>query len=337
MIDRVSPGADARLAVLSYHSWDVTPEVLSRDIRALRGGGWRFVSANEAKAFVYGRHGGRDTRLALVTTDDGHVEDVEFRDTLRGEDCPAVTFVNVGRMDPERFPWYQSSHSEDWSVEDHGPLHRRHFISGHLTGVFHGQKIGGLEYLGLPLGAPLLASASQFSSPRFEPDPDAIAAAARWAGEVAPAVIATPEWLLELSRRLLRARLAKQWRGRTYVLGTVESDGDYARRVAVETAGSRAAFEKALGRAPAMFSYPWWQGSAACDRELARSGYTMSFAGTGRMQGATMPPYSIPRIALDRATTRPLDLSHVAMRTRHDWGALRRRVEGAAKRVIGVV
>jgi hypothetical protein len=311
--------------------------VLTSDIRTLREDGWRFVSANEAEAFVSGQHAGDHARLALVTTDDGHIEDVEFRDALRSVSCPGVTFVNVGRMAPERFDWYRRSHSEEWSVEDHGPWHRRHFISGHLTGVYHGQKIGGLEYLGLPLGAPLLATASQFSSPRFEPHPETIALAAHWAGEADPAAIASPEWVSELSARLLRARLAKRWRGRTYLIGTIESDDAYLQRIRLDVASGRAAFEKALGRAPRLFAYPWWQGSSACDRELASCGYEMTFAGTSRIQGAGMSAYSIPRIPLDPMTARPLQLSDVATRTRHDWSAFRRQVEGAAKRAMGVV
>ncbi|NUQ21438.1 MAG: polysaccharide deacetylase family protein [Gemmatimonadaceae bacterium] len=326
-----------RLAVLSYHSWDVEPAVLGADIRALRKDGWRFVSAREALDFVHGRLAGTDERLALVTSDDGHPEDVEFRDTLRREGCPGVTFVNVGRADADRLAWFRETHSEEWSVQDHGPLHRRQFVSGHLTGVVHGQKIGGLEYLALPMGAPLLASAGQLASPRFDPHPEVIALAAEWASEQGTATISSPAWLAEISERLRRLRLAYRWRSRTYVVGSLETNEEFERRVKREVAEGRTAFEDALGHAPTMFAYPWWQGSSIGDDELSRSGYEATFAGTGYVQGRAMSPYSIPRVVMDPTTPRPLNLAEFAERSTSSWSGLRGRVERAAKRMMGVI
>lgn len=336
-MSREMAGAEmARLAVLSYHSWDMSPEMLTADIRGLRDDGWRFVSANEAARFVAGAHAGNDSRLALVTTDDGHPEDVEFRDVLRREGCPGVTFVTVGRMTPERLAWCKATHSEDWSVQDHTPLHRRQFVSGHLTGVYHGQKIGGLEYLDLPLGAPLLVSGGQLSAPRFDPHPDAMALAAEWARSEDPVTIASTAWVSELATRLGKERLAYRWRGRVHVVGTLESEEQFEQRVRQEVVEGRAMFERALGRKPEMFAYPWWQGSVAADREFALAGYEMTFAGIGRVQGPGMPRYSIPRIVMDPPTPRPVNLSVIEERARHDWTRMRGRVERAAKRLMGV-
>lgn len=327
----------SRLAVLSYHSWDSPPETLAGDIRLLRERGWRFVSAGEATDFLHGRLLGADDRLALVTTDDGHPEDVEFRDALNREGCPGVTFVNVGRLSADRLEWFRQTHGDDWSVQDHGPFHRRQFISGHLTGVYHGQKIGGLEYLGLPIGAPLLASSGKLVSPRFDPNPEAISLAAEWARSEPPAVLASEEWMNELCGRLEAARLAYRWRGRTYVLGSLEGQGAFERRVASEVREGRDLFERSLGRAPTLFAYPWWQGSTPGDRALSECGYAATFAGFGRVQGAGMPPHSIPRVVMDPATPRPVDVDAIPLRSLRDWSDIRGRVERVAKRMMGVV
>ena len=336
MIQLSSSAAESRLAVLSYHSWDTVPEQLTTDIRGLRAEGWRFVSAAEATDFIQGRSVANTGHLALVTTDDGHPEDVDFRDVLRHEGCPGVTFVNVGRLARERLEWYRRTHADDWSVQDHGPLHRRQFISGHLTGVFHGQKIGGLEHLDLPLGAPLLASSGELASPRFEPDPDAVGLAAEWAHAEPRSRIASEGWLAELSERLLRARVAYRWRGRTYLNGTMESQAEFESRVKRDVSEGRASFEAGVGHAPTLFAYPWWQGSQVADRELASYGYAGTFAGSGRVQGAGMSPYAVPRVVMDPTIPRPVDLFMVPRRSPRDWTSLRGRVERVAKRIIGV-
>jgi hypothetical protein len=206
-----------------------------------------------------------------------------------------------------------------------------------VTGVFHGQKIGGLEHLELPIGAPLLASSGELASPRFDPNPEAIALAAEWARSEADAPIASDAWLAELSERLVRSRLAYQWRGRTYVNGSLETQAAFERRVAREVSEGRAAFEAALGRAPTLFAYPWWQGSGAGDRELAACGYSATFAGSGRVQGPTMSPYSVPRVVIDPTTPRPVDLCAVPERSPRDWTNIRGRVERAAKRIMGIM
>lgn len=333
----IHPVARPRLAILSYHSWDTTPEMLVGDIRSLRSRGWTFVSGGEATEFLYGRVAGGARRLVLVTTDDGHPEDVEFRAALRGESCPGVTFINVGRLASERIEWFRKTHADDWSVQDHGPFHRRQFISGHLTGIVHGQKIGGLEHLTLPIGAPLLASAGVLASPRFDPHPEVVGLAAEWARSQRPEVLATEGWMSELSSRLQRARLAYTWRGRTYVAGSLESQADYERRVRRDVREGRRLFTSALGRAPSLFAYPWWQGSAVGDRELAHTGYVATFAGYGSAQPAGMSPYSVPRIVMDPKTARPLDIDAAPERSMREWASLRGRVERAAKRMMGVV
>jgi peptidoglycan/xylan/chitin deacetylase (PgdA/CDA1 family) len=311
--------------------------MLARDIRWLRGQQWRFVSAAEATDFVYGRSNASDAQLALITTDDGHEEDAEFRETLRREGCPGTTFVNVGRMSPAWLDWYRQTHSDEWSVQDHGQLHRRHFVSGHLTGVFHGQKVGGLSHLILQVGAPILASSGELASPRFDPHPEAISLAAEWARSEAVQDIASERWMTELSERLQRSGLAYRWRGRTYLTGTLEAQNAFERRVKREVKEGRLAFEKALGRAPTLFAYPWWQSSSVSDRELAASGYAVTFAGTDRVQGAAMSPYSVPRVVMDAAKPRPVDLCAVGERSRRDWRAIRGQVERAAKRMLGVI
>lgn len=326
----------AALAVLSYHSWDTAPETLVRDIRFFREQGWRFVSASEATEFLLGRRADPEGRLALVTTDDGHPEDVEFRDALRSESCPGITFINVGRTCPDRLEWYRRTHSEEWSVQDHGPLHRRQFVSGHLTGVYHGQKIGGLEHLNLPLGAPLFASGGELSAPRFEPHQEAIAMAIEWSRLEGGASMAAERWTTELGERLRRAGLAYSWRGLTRVRGTLETQQAFEARVKREVREGRLAFERAQSRAPSLFAYPWWQGSTAANRELSAVGYVATFAGSGAVQRAGMSPLSVPRIVMDPSTTRPVDLSAIPDRARADWGGLRRSMEYAVKRLLGV-
>ena len=328
---------DPRLAVLSYHSWDTPPEMVAADVRALRSRGWRFVTASEATAFLHGRHLGGSARLALVTTDDAHATDVGFREALQAEECPAVTFVPVGRVASERIEWLRRTHGDDWSVQDHGPMHQRQFVSGHVTGIYHGQKIGGLEHLGLQVGAPLLVSSGELGAPRFEPHPEAVALCTELARAESPETLATEQWVADVCERLRDASLAYRWRGRTHILGTVETGEAFEQRVARDIREGLERFERAIGHAPTMFAYPWWQGNAVADRLFAASGYRVTFAGVDRLQGAHHSPFSVPRVVMDPRAARPVNLDALHDRARHDWTGVRRRVEGAAKRLMGIL
>ncbi|NUQ93636.1 MAG: polysaccharide deacetylase family protein [Gemmatimonadaceae bacterium] len=328
--------ARARLAVLSYHSWDTPPELVAEDVRALRRQGWRFVTAGEATEFLHGRPVAGE-RLALVTTDDAHATDAAFRDALRSESCPGVTFVPVGRICAERVQWLRETHGAEWSVQDHGPMHHRQFVSGHVTAIYHGQNVGELEHLALPIGAPLLVSAGELAAPRFDPHPEVVALCVEMARNEPKDVLATEQWLTHVRAALHKAKLAYGWRGRTHVLGTAESSAEFEQRVAREIIEGKALFERSIGHTPTLFAYPWWQGNAVADRIFAEAGYRATFAGAHRVQPEHHSPYSVPRVVMDSRTPRPLDLDAIHDRGRRDWGSVRRRVEAAAKRVMGVV
>jgi hypothetical protein len=164
-----------------------------------------------------------------------------------------------------------------------------------------------------------------------------MALAAEWARDKAVSGASAQAWMSELAARLGRERLAYRWRGRIYIVGTLESREEFERRVQREIEEGRRQFERLLGHSPTIFAYPWWQASRFADRAHEKAGYLLTFAGTGRLQGKEMSPYSIPRIVMDPNTPRPVRLDAMPVRARRDWTGVRGHMERAAKRLMGVI
>ncbi len=308
--------SDGRLVVLSYHSWEVSAETLAADIADVRRSGWGIVSAAEAVHSVANRSVSR-ARLAVITTDDGHAEDERFLDVMRATDTPAVTFITLGRIEESRRRWYSDRASDALlSIEDHGAWHRRIFVSSRLYSfVAPGAALGGFEYLKLPVGAPLFASAGEIADRRFVPDEEVVAAAVEAAGQsLSPA--GSISWRADIQRALLARRMVRRGPGGLYARGRTESHEEYRVRVSDYLSSSRELFQRVLGRAPTLYAYTWWQGSRAADNSLRSLGYQGSFWGHGWAQSMDGRTFGMPRVPMDAMTPRPLTLASFTTRPR---------------------
>lgn len=323
-----------KLAVLSYHSWEVEAEIVLTDIAALRARGWTSVGLKEGCAFIAKRERGQG-RLFLVTSDDGSPKDEEFAAVLRQAECPGVFFVNAGNIAEERVAFYRSL-GEDITVEDHGFWHRKQFVSACVYDfVTPGSYLGGLEHLSLKVGMPLCPTGSEVATRRFVPEPGAmelaVEVAAGFGGETG-----SPGWRLWIEDELVKEGLAFRRLGRTLLKGSFEGAREWESRVASYLVEGRQAFTVRIGRPPEYFAYPWWQGSPKADEILQALGYKGSFYGTFSCQGKGRRPYAMPRIPIDRHTPRPLNLDKIPMRPLMDFGNLTVGAKYRLKALLGM-
>ena len=326
----------AVLAVLSYHSWEVDVATLRDDVRALRREGWSFVSASEALALIRSERVPAP-RCVLLTTDDGHVEDEEWAGALRDLECQAVTFVCSALVPPERREFYRRmACSEDFAVEDHGSRHSQHVSSSRVLGyVAEPTPARAREGIVLAPGEPLLATASEVESRRFDPEPEAIRVLRMAATSASPSDIRGSRWRAGVEVELIRRRLAMRRLGRLYLRGTFETREQYETRVAEYLRRSRDSFEQMFGRPPRLYAYTWWAGNDTTDDILRRLGYLGSLRGTGAMQRPDGRTFAIPRIPIGPSTPRPLDLEGQPVRARLPRPGLA-PLRIAAKRIFGI-
>lgn len=328
--------AQAALAVLSYHSWEVGVAALRDDVHALRREGWTFVSASDALALVR-RERIPASRCALLTTDDGHVDDEPWADALRELECPAVTFVCSALIPPERRDFYRRiACSEEFSVEDHGSHHFQHVSSSRVLG-FATEPTPARARDGVILapGEPLLGTASEVESRRFDPEPEAIRILTAAGMGASPSEIGGPRWQAAVEEELIQRRLAVRRFGRLYLRGRFETREQYEARVAEYLRRSHALFEQVIGRPPRLHAYTWWAGNDTTDDILRGLGYAGSMRGTSALQRADGRTFAIPRIPVGPSVPRPLDLEGVPMRARLPRPGLA-PLRMAAKRMLGI-
>src|ERR1017187_6318187 len=86
------------VAVLSYHGWEIDPQLVIQDVRHLRDDGWHEISLEELHRILSGQTQYRHP-VFHVTSDDGTRADADFVAALRLLSCPATFFVCLHRMD----------------------------------------------------------------------------------------------------------------------------------------------------------------------------------------------------------------------------------------------
>ena len=308
----------AKLAILSYHSWDISPEALIGDISALRANGWTGLSLDDAYRFIAGKEK-MTGKYFLVTSDDGSAQDEDFVDAVRQADCPAVLFVNIGTIPGERLPFYRLlTESGNVSVQDHGRLHRKHFVSSQVYDyVTLGSYLGGLEHLGLEPGMPVCFCGGELSAPQFIPEAEAMALAVETARILPPEMLKS-ERNRSIESALIGKGLGYRRLGSFFLQGTFEREEDFSQRVFNYVSNGKKEFEDKLGRVPKYYAYTWWQGSQVADAALRDLGYKGSFSGTGHLQGQDGRYFGIPRIAVESTTPRPLQLENLSMRQQRE-------------------
>jgi hypothetical protein len=309
---------------------------LRDDIASLRRAGWRTVSLTEALAFAGGSPSPA-ARCVLITTDDGHAEDEEWAVTLRQLECPAVTFVCSSLVPAERREFYVGLAARDeFAVEDHGFRHEVHASSSRVLGYMsEATPTRTREHVILAPGEPLLPTASEVASRRFEPNAEAIELLREAGRNASPAEIQGARWRDAVERRLLHEQLAVRRFGGLYLRGRFETSEEYEKRVTEYLRHSRTLFEKFFKRSPRYYAYTWWDGNRTTDSVLTRLGYLGSFHDTGSLQPPDGRTFAMPRIPVGPDTARPFCLDGYPMRQRTlpvDLRSLRH----TAKRLLGI-
>lgn len=290
----VDPG---EIPVFTYH--DISPETLERDLEYLERNGYRTLSIDEYHDRMSAGTGAGD-RVVLLTFDDARRS---FRDdawpVLTRRRARAVLFVpsywpeGDDGARPEAAPtgfmtWQDIALAEASGlidVESHAHRHMLVPVGPQLAGfatpallerhdlfdwpVHH---IAGREMLGRPpLGTPVYASRPLLAtSRRFEPDEEAARACRNWvSAHGGPEFFARPGALAEL--RKVHRRAAGHEARSSAAPRPARDD------IATELELAVATFERALGRRPRYFAYPWSLGSDASLAMLAELGFTAAF------------------------------------------------------------
>src|ERR1700730_6150669 len=141
-LPRPDPGAAqviGRIAVLSYHGWEIDPERLIDDVTALRANGWRDCSLADLDAMVSGARV-CDRRYFSVPLDDGAEQDGACVDALRRVACAATLFISLDTMSDATHRAYRelaaAADVANIAVEDHSLRHNRTYQTRHVIG-FH--------------------------------------------------------------------------------------------------------------------------------------------------------------------------------------------------------
>ena len=328
--------AQAAVAVLSYHSWEVGVATLREDVRALRRDGWTFVSASDALALI-SRERLPAPRCILLTTDDGHAEDEEWAVALRELECPALTFVCSALVPAERREFYRrAARSEEFAVEDHGSHHRQHVSSSRVLGyATEATPARARDGVILRPGEPLLGTASEVASRRFDPEAEAISMLSAAGVNSSPSDISGPCWRGAVEAELIRRGLAIRRFGRLYLRGHFETREQYEARVTEYLRVSQSLFQNLFGRLPRLHAYTWWAGNDTTDGILRNLGYLGSLRGKGSVQRADGRTFGIPRIPIAPSTARPLNLAALPMRAWLERPAFS-PIRVAAKRLLGI-
>jgi hypothetical protein len=290
------------IAVLSYHGWEIDPERLAADVRALRTRGWRDVSLAQLQALS-----GASGRFFHVTIDDGAEGDRDCVLALSGLSCSVTLFVSLEAMTESA----RAVHRElvthgNVAVGDHSLQHNRTFHYRLVIG-FHSDMaplVSSPERLGLEAGDPICVYGGELSRPEFRPDSRAVALC-REAARGASAAPGSATWREAIANRLIESGLGYRRFGRLCIAGVYESDEAFEQRLATYLARGRDHLSEFTGSAPLAFAYPWWQPSRAGDECLRRLGYQMTFSGQGLCR--LRSTFNIPRLFVNNETPRPLD------------------------------
>lgn len=296
----------AEIAVLSYHGWEINPDRLADDVRALRAGGWIDVSLDSLQRRLEGR-AVPGQRYFHVTIDDGAEGDRECVAALRALSCPATLFVSLEVMTAEdRAVQRELASCPDVSLQDHSLRHNRAFHYRHVVG-FHSRErplTTSAERMGLRAGDPVCSFGGELVRPRFVPAPEATGVCRAAALEI-EAPPGTDAWSAAIAQRLLTSKLAWRRVGRLCIEGRYESVNDFGSRLSTYLREGRDRLASFTGRVPRAFAHPWWEASADADAVLKELGYRLTFSGRGLCRRAS--PFEVPRLFVNNDTRRPLD------------------------------
>jgi hypothetical protein len=294
------------IAVLSYHGWEIDPDLLAADVKALRTAGWHDVSLGGLEAaFTDGTS--VPSRRFHVTIDDGAEGDLECVVALKALSCPATLFVSLDAMtDGARAVHRELAKSSDVAIEDHSLRHNRTFHYRHIVG-FHSAEsplVTSPERLGLMVGDPVCNYGGELAAPTFTPDQGAREVCCQ-AAAVSAERPGTAGWTRSIAERLLKSGFGFRRLGRLCVAGTYESRSTYSHRLSAYLTEGRERLTQWLGRPPVGFAHPWWEPSVTADEQLRALGYRLTFAGRGLCRQRS--PMAIPRLFVSNKTPRPID------------------------------
>jgi hypothetical protein len=298
--------ATPEVAVLSYHGWEIDPELLAADVKALRARGWRDVSLVGLESALGDPTTSRG-RCFHVTIDDGAEGDLECVAALQALSCPATLFVSLDAMSERaRAVHRELAQSSDVAVEDHSLRHNRTFHYRHIVG-FHSNEsplVTSPERLGLMVGDPVCTYGGELGAPAFTPDQGARDVCCQ-AAAVSAERPGTAAWTRSIAERLLKSGFGFRRLGRLCIAGAYESRRVYSHRLSAYLTEGRERLSQLLGRPPVAFAHPWWESSVTADQQLRALGYRMTFAGRGLCRQRS--PMEIPRLFVNNKTPRPID------------------------------
>jgi hypothetical protein len=297
-----------RIAVLSYHGWEIDPDHLSADVKALRAAGWRDLSlAGLEAALTGGREVPSSDRYFHVTIDDGAEQDLECVTALQALSCAVTLFAPLEAMtDRARDIYRKLATAPHVAIGDHSLRHNRTFHYRHIVG-FHAQEsplMTSPDRLGLQLGDPVCTYGAELAAPAFTPDPSA-QKVCRQAAFVSPDRPGSVEWSRSIAERLLKSGLGFRRLGRLCIAGGYESPRAFRQRLSAYLTEGRERLSAFLGCPPIAFAHPWCEPSVQADEELRALGYRLTFARRGLCHQRL--PTAIPRLFVSNETPRPVD------------------------------
>ena len=294
------------IAVLSYHGWEIDPDRLAADVKALRASGWHDLSLAGVESAVTGGATSHD-RYFHVTIDDGAEGDLECVAALQALSCPATLFISLETMSERaRAVHRELAKSDAVAIEDHSLRHNRTFHYRHVVG-FHSDDsplMTSPERLGLQAGDPVCTYGGELAAPAFTPDRRArdVCREAASESEQRPGTV---YWSRSIAERLLTSGYGFRRLGRLCVAGGYESRTAFNSRLQTYLTEGRERLSQFLGRPPVAFAHPWWEPSGPADEQLRGLGYRMTFAGRGLCRQRS--PLEIARLFVSNETARPID------------------------------
>jgi len=302
-----------RVAVLSYHGWEIDPHVLVDDVRHLRNEGWRDISLEELHSILSGQKRYKDP-VFHITSDDGSRADADFVAALRLLSCPATLFVCLQRMDRYADVFFRELvRSSDYHIADHTLRHDRVFKLRHVVGFYHVGKpvVSSPERLGLKVGAPVCSYGPELCSPRFTPASDAMEVCHQEARRLQDAT-ASDDWATALAAALVKSGFGFYRFGRLCIRGEYEARHEWKHRIRTYLSQGREALCQFTCKEPFAFAFPWWESGDVAEHYLHALGYRLTFSGRGLC--SALQPFRVPRLPIDATTPRPLDLVRLGLR-----------------------
>lgn len=322
--------SECQVGVLSYHAWEIDPQLVVDDVRHLRNEGWHDISLEELHRTLTGqiRH---SHPVFHVTSDDGTRADADFVAALRTLSCPATLFVCLERMEDDAEEFFRElSRSSDYQIGDHTLRHDRAFQCRHVVGFYHIRRslVSSPERLGLKMGAPICSYGPELYAPRFFPSAGAIEACHQ-AAMILEKTEPSREWSIALADALVKSGFGFYRFGRLCVRGEYEPRSEWEQRVQTYLSKGREALRQFIDKEPFAFAYPWWDHCDRAEHCLRLLQYKLTFSGVGLCR--TMQPFRVPRLPISGKTQRPLDLSKLYAPRPH---ALTKHLGSVARRLF---